>query len=419
MSSLPTPKDRFTALDTLAVVQELRALGPAHLDKAFDVPGGGWSIVVRAPGAGRRELVFVPGRYAALLAEGPEHSEVLSPVAKELRRLLTGATLRRALDPGGERILQLIWGRAADPAELLLVLEIFGAGNLLVVREGKIVLAAFPRRWAHRTVRAGSEYVPPPARADPWTLPISEIAEELARSRTDIASTLAARLALGGPIAEELIARRGWNPSEAAAPRSPELAPKLHAELARLLSEVGDRPAGFLYVQEGAPVDATPYASVRWKEVSGAIESQRHTFSEAAQEYFATMIRAAPSPAESASRKARESLERLLEQQPVAVRELAASIEQLKAQAEAIYAHYPEAEAALAAPVPEGASSGTVEVTLGGTLVPLLRGQDPRSSAQSLFEEAKRTLGLTALDIERARPSHSAKQRVKSKRNKP
>jgi polyphosphate kinase 2 (PPK2 family) len=42
---------------------------------------------------------------------------------------------------------------------------------------------------------------------------------------------------------------------------------------------------------------------------------------------------------------------------------------------------------------------------------------EPRPIDPGLFEEAKRTLGLTALDIERA--SHSTKQRVKLKRNKP
>jgi hypothetical protein len=41
----------------------------------------------------------------------------------------------------------------------------------------------------------------------------------------------------------------------------------------------------------------------------------------------------------------------------------------------------------------------------------------PRPIDPGLFEEAKRTLGLTASDIERA--PHSTKQRVKLKRNKP
>jgi AMP-polyphosphate phosphotransferase len=44
---------------------------------------------------------------------------------------------------------------------------------------------------------------------------------------------------------------------------------------------------------------------------------------------------------------------------------------------------------------------------------------EPRPIDPGLFDEAKRTLGLTAIDIERARAPHSTKQRVKLKRNKP
>lgn len=42
---------------------------------------------------------------------------------------------------------------------------------------------------------------------------------------------------------------------------------------------------------------------------------------------------------------------------------------------------------------------------------------EPRPIDPDLLEEAKRTLGLTTVDIERA--SRPAKQRVKLKRNKP
>ena len=44
---------------------------------------------------------------------------------------------------------------------------------------------------------------------------------------------------------------------------------------------------------------------------------------------------------------------------------------------------------------------------------------EPRPIDPGLFDEARRTLGLTALDIERASAPHSTKQRVKLKRNKP
>jgi len=391
MPVLPTPKDRFTALDTLAVVRELRTLGPAHVDKAFDLPESGWSLVLRATGLGRRELVLVPGRYCALLAEPPTHAEELTPLAKELRRLLTGATLRSVLEPGGERVVQLTFSRSGEASEFLLVFEIFGTGNLLVVRDGKILAVASPRRWAHRSVRVGADYAPPPGRPDPWRLSVAEIASELGRSRSDIASTLAARLSLGGPIAEELIVREGWNPGEAPAPRASEWAPRLHAGLARLLSEVGDRPIGFVYLRDGDAVDATPYASARWASEEAVVEARREAFSLAAREYFATLAPAPTSGPELEAARARQSLEHLADQQRQAIADLADQMARRKSQAEAIYAHYSEAEAALGRPrPPEAESRESIDVELGGTIVPLRVDRDPRASAQGLFEESKR-----------------------------
>ncbi len=396
MTATPTPKDRFTALDTLAVVRELRTLEKARVDKAFDRERGGWSIVFRVPREGRRELVLVPGRYAALLPEAPGHTTELTPFARELRRLLTGAVLRGVAEPGGERFLELSFGRSEEPSELLLAFEMFGTGNLVVAREGKIAAVATPRQWAHRSVRVGAEYARPPSRVDPWTLGRAGIEEELTRSRTDLASTLAARLSLGGPIAEELIARGGWNPESAAASDAPGTADRFHAELGALLREVGERPKGYLYSRSGVAVDATPYPSHRWRAAEEVEEGVRGTFSEAAHEYFASLVAAPPSAEELESSRVRRELERLLEQQRRAVSELSQSVERLQGQAEAIYAHYPEAETALAHPTPVDEGARHVEVDLGGTVVPLLLGRSPRESAQALFEESKRVQGKLA-----------------------
>jgi predicted ribosome quality control (RQC) complex YloA/Tae2 family protein len=86
-------KDRFTSVDTLAVVRELRSLGRAHVDKAFDVGPGRIALTTRAPGLGKRSLLVRPGQYAALVESLPERDEELSPLSKELRRVLSGAAL--------------------------------------------------------------------------------------------------------------------------------------------------------------------------------------------------------------------------------------------------------------------------------------------------------------------------------------
>lgn len=390
MSGAPTPKDRFTSLDTLALVRELRGLRRARVDKAFDLPSGGWALVFRVPREGRRELVLVPGRFSALLAEGPPHAEELSPFARELRRLLEGAVLEDVPDPGGERFLEVVFRRSDEPQPTLLALEMFGAGNLVIARGSKIAAAAQTRRWAHRTVAVGAEYARPPARSDPFAIGVAEIEAELARSRTDLASTLAARLALGGPLAEEVIARGGWEDAGPAASQAATVAPQLHRVLQELLLEVGERPSGFLYAREGVAVDATPYRSRRWQGMIEVEETSRPTFSLAAFEYFSSLV-AAPASAEEKERsREQKELEHQIERQRAAVVELARRVADLKADAAAVFGHYREAEEALESASDRNAGEPVIEARLGERTVSLVVGESPRVTAQRLFEEAKR-----------------------------
>jgi len=390
MSGVPTPKDRFTSLDTLALVHELRAVRHARVDKAFDLPGGGWSLTLRVPREGRRELLLVPGRFAALLSETVAHAEELSPFARELRRLLEGAVMEEVPDPGGERFLEVVLRRSDDPEATLVALEMFGTGNLVVARGTKIVAVAQTRRWAHRTVAIGAEYARPPTRTDPWTVGAAEIEAELSRSRTDLASTLAARLALGGPLAEEVIARGDWDGAGAAAPAAGRRGAELHRVLQELVGEVGDRPSGFLYLRDRVAVDATPYRSHRWREFADVEEVARPTFSAAAAEYFPSLVAAPVSVEERERSRGVKDLEHQLERQRAAVLELERRSEELKADASAVFDHYAEAEQILADAERRGERGPGVEARLGERTVSLAVRESPRTTAQHLFEEAKR-----------------------------
>ncbi len=389
MPTEPTAKDRFTSLDVLAVVREVRGLGRARVDKAFDLVARGWSIQFRIPGEGRRELLLVPGLYAALVSEPVEHAETLTPFARELRRLLTGAVVRAAAEPGGERTLELEMSRGDDPEGLRVALELFGSGNLLVARGATLAAVAHPRRWSHRTVRVGAEYVPPPARTDPWAMGPGQIAAELGRSRTDLASTLAARLALGGPIAEEVIARAGIDGSVAASTRPEEFGRRVHEALAAVRADVGDPPHGYLYRRDRVVVDATPYRSIRWQGVADVVEESGASFSAAAHAYFDGLSVRPPTPAEAEASAARRELERLRQVQTAAVEQLGREVADAQRQAEWILAHYSEVEHQISARRVEDPAARTLSLPeLPGLELDLRR--TPRQLAQLLFEESKR-----------------------------
>src|SRR5208282_6020937 len=196
--------------------------------------------------------------------------------------------------------------------------------------------------------------------------------------------------ALGGPLAEEIVARGGWAAAGAAASEAGRLAPELHRVLQELLSEVGDHPSGFLYLRGGVAVDATPYRSHRWREVGDVEEVLRLTFSAAATEYFPTLVAAPVSAEEKERTQVRKDLEHQLDQQRAAVLELSRRVEELKADAAAVFDQYPEAEIALEEARHRGEKGPSLEVSLGDRKVSLLLEESPRSTAQRLFEEAKR-----------------------------
>ena len=386
--SVGVAKDRFTSLDTLALVRELRSIGRAFVDKSFDAPGNGVAIALRSPTAGRRELRLVPGRYAALVPERGSHPEEPSPIARELRRLLSGGSIADVPDPAGERYLEVVLRRADTPDPLTLAVELFGSGNLLVARGSKLVAVAHPKTWAHRSVRVGADYVRPPTRGSPWTKTVAELEAALSQSRTDLASTLAARLSLGGPIAEELLARAELAGSVPAPTESTRAAERIHRGLGELVAELGDAPRGYLYFRGEAAIDVEPFRSVRWLQDASIRVEELPTFSEAVERYFSTNLAPVVVVAPDPGIAQRAELERQRDRQVAAIGQMTAEADRLTSLAEAIYANYEAAEACRQEAQKAG-KSGSVELRVGDQRIPLLIAEPLDASARAIYAEAK------------------------------
>ncbi|MCI4362161.1 MAG: NFACT family protein [Thermoplasmata archaeon] len=388
-ASVVAGKDRFTSVDTLAVVRELRSLGRAHVDKTFDVGPGRIALTLRAAGVGKRSLLVRPGQYAAVIETLAEHDEDLTPLAKELRRVLAGAALVSVSGPGGERYLAMEFTRGDADGAIQFAAELFGSGNLLVARGGKLAVVAHPKTWAHRAVRVGAPYTRPPARVDPFVLDVGGIEAILRASRTDRASTLAARLGLGGPVAEEVLTRTAWPGESPAVSEADEFAPLVHRSLLDLLEEVGDRPKGYVYSIGGSQVDVTPFESRRLAGQTDSSVEAFPTFSEAAHRYFDARVERV-SVVDAAAANQLGEWRRQREQQEKAVEDLRAQAAGLNRQADLLLAHYPEVEEQLASPATAADPGVEVTVTLEDVAIQIPRGRTVRSSAQGLYEEAKR-----------------------------
>ncbi len=397
-------KEGFSALDTQALVRELRALGRAWFDKAYELPGERLLLTLRVQEKGKWELLVAPGRFAVLRPSGgSERPDEPGRLGVELRRQLTGAPLLSVNQPEGERYLELAFGRGGEEGPALLALELFGQGNILVVRGGRIVALLHSKVWAGRTLRPGEPYVRPPPRKDPFTLSDGEVLAVLTRSRTDRVSTLAARLGLGGPLAEEVVVRAALDPRAPASTDAEATAGKLVRAMADLLKELADPPKGYLYraPASSAPVDATPYPSRRWgssglpgAEAGSALE-ERERFSEAAAVYFAEKapppVTDAPGPEEQRNVQ-REELLRLRSQQQGVIDEQERGMREEQGAAQLLLSNYAEVEARLEAARHAAPEEGEVEIEIDGRSLRLVASRPIRESAQVLFDQAKRRL---------------------------
>jgi len=246
------PKGELTAFDLLVLVEEMNGVVGSYVDKALQPSDDEFVLRLRKPGTGSLELVVRNGRW--LFLREKEASEGPPPLAFAMlvRKHLENRRLLSLEQVGFERIAVL----GFDGYEL--VLELFGDGNIILVKDGAIVQPLRDRSWETREVRPGRPYVYPPARVDPRHFGVEEFSRTIRGSKGDLVRTLAVSLNLGGRYAEELCARTGLERGLKVGRLDDEKVHRLHGALGALFKEMGTARRPVLVLKGDAPVDFTP-----------------------------------------------------------------------------------------------------------------------------------------------------------------
>lgn len=379
---MATPvKDELTSFDIRVLQQELAVLEGAYLDKVYQEED---SFIFRfnVPGQGKPELFVEPGRWL-YLAEGLEHPPQPPPLARNLRAAIDNAQVQRVRQKEFDRILLLEMEKGAP---YTLVLEMFGEGNLILVRDGEILHVLSRQRWRTREVRPGAEYRFPPAGPDPTILDGEAFRELLRSSEGPVVRILAGGLGLGGLYAEELCFR-------AAVPKERPVAELTGENLERLFSHLEslvratESPDPVLVREGGQVVDVTPFP-LRLHE---ALESESHpTLSEALRAYW----EARPRPEEETSPET-ERMDRRIRRQEESLEEARGDADRAGRLADLLYAHYQDVarrlRAAREGKLPEGMdpARGTLRIALEGQDVELDPEADVEENARRLYERKK------------------------------
>ena len=395
-------KAGLSSFDLKALVAEWQVLVGGHVDKAYQRDD---EVILRInpPGGGRAELYLRSGAWLCL-HEVEEKPGSPPPFAQTLRRLLDNARITRIEQRGFDRVIVLTAERGGEA--LRVIFEMFGKGNLVVVRGDTTVACLFPQTFKGRTVRPDEPYAFPPSGINPLELDREAFASALQSAKGQTVRVLASVLNLGGQYAEELCLRAGVDKETKVKDLAPADFDGLYTALNNVIVAVEDERRPTVIARNGRPIDATPIELVQY---AGFEREEHATFNGALSRYLATRASESSEPDEATAR-----IERRIAQQEESLRALRDEAVRYEAQALFLYGHFALFDELLrtlreGGEAPEGSRieavdrrAHTVVLAIGDfDAIALDYGKDVTANAQALYDR-RREAQLKAQRVEEA-----------------
>lgn len=273
-------KEALSSFDVMAVVAELQQRIGWHLDKVYHPRWDHLVLSVRGGGEGKEFLHFHVGKWLYVSKKSREMPQQPSDFAMMLRKRVANARISGVRQQGFDRIVVLTLEKE-ETYEL--VLELFGDGNVILVKDGTIVQPLTSHTWKHRDVKAKREFSFPPAVPDPNAMDSAALLEVLQSSDSDLVRTLATKLNVGGRYSEELCARTDLPHGSKASELGEAQAAALLDAVRSMMAEASSSCKGFVVSKGGAPEDVVP---IRMKTYEDVEVQEFGSFSEAVEEYI-------------------------------------------------------------------------------------------------------------------------------------
>ncbi|RNJ26239.1 ribosome rescue protein RqcH [Halosegnis longus] len=426
-------KRAMSSVDIRALATELRDYEGAKVDKAYLYDDDLLRLKMRDFDRGRVELIIEVG--------DPKRAHVADPdnvpdapgrppnFAMMLRNRLSGADLVDVRQYEFDRIL--VFEFAREDANTLVLAELFGDGNIVVMNKDREVIDCLDTvRLKSRTVAPGSVYGFPSSRFNPMTCSREAFDAKMRDSDTDVVRTLATQHNLGGLWAEEICTRAGVDKELDIDDADDETLAEVFGALERLRESIRNGqfdPRVYWESDDDGertrPVDVTP---VPMDEHEGMDCDSYDRFTGALDEYFFELDREEPTPGSSRPEFEEEiaKFERIIEQQKGAIEGFEREANEVRERAETLYGNYDlvdeilttvrearesgvpweELETTFAEAAEAGneraervvgvnPEAGEVTVELDGTRIDLVPEDGVEKNADRLYQEAKRIEG--------------------------
>ena len=328
-------KESQSSFDVMASVKELQALVGGHIDKIYHPRLDHLVLAVRLPGEGRSFVHFHVGRWLYRSDKSQQMPQQPSGFAMMLRKRITNARIAAVRQQGFDRIAVM---SLEKEEKFDLVLEMFGDGNVILVKDSVIVQPLTSHTWKHRDVRAKRKFEFPPPVPDPAEMSDEGMLKTLQSSDTDLVRTLATKLNTGGRYSEEICARTGINKRKKAQELKVEEAGLILRTINEFKEEIASSEKAFVILKDSAVEDVVP---LKMRTYEGMAREEFDSFSSAVESYLPRI----PRPQKEKPKEAFLELERLkrkLAQQEAAVMKLQDDAREAQIMGDFVFANYSE-----------------------------------------------------------------------------
>ena len=384
-------KEALTSFDLMALVAEWQGLVAGFIDKVYQAKDE-VTLRINVSREERKELYCKAGKWL-VLHRTEEKRESPGPFAMALRKSIDNARITAIEQRGFDRVAIV---RLDKGSTYELVFEMFGKGNIVLVRGGNTVAAMRTQSFKGRQIRAGIAYDFPPAGTNPLELDREGFRTAVRSAKGQVVKVLASPLNLGGTYAEELCLRAGVAKDAPVASLTDADLDALFTALNNLAVAVEQERRPAVVLEGGKPIDAVPIDLLLH---AGRERREFPTFNDAFSAYIAS-IAVEPAARDDATATLRHRVAQLKEN----IDSLRSEAMAAEAKALFLYNHFPLFEELLKAVREEkpfgevqikgvDKEKGTVTVAVGDfEAIELDYRKDVNANANVLYEARREAL---------------------------
>ena len=339
------------------------------MDKIFQWGAGNVLFRINVQGEGKKDLFFKDKKWLYSPANKPETPIQPTSFATYLRKYLDNARIGKVRQIGFDRVVEMELLKA--DAEYKLIFEIFGGGNVLLVKDGIIDTCLIQKTMRDRKVRPKEPYIWPQPRFNPIESTEEDFIAAFKESEADCVRTLATAVNLGGQYAEEVCKRSGADKSLPASEVPDDMLSKMYSEVKDIVKHVIDVPETTAYYKDGKIEDFAPIQMISHDD----LESKG--FGSMSEVIDAFVQQMKDEEEEAYVDPEVEKLNRRISKQEETLDEYRMQCEEERARAEAVYMDYQKANELLTVLQQQSQRLNWEKLTEGAMKIPFVKAIDP------------------------------------------